>query len=433
MRRIFVALAIAVLLLLVAGAWLLADLNRFRPQAEAALSARAGFEIRIEGDLGWRLLPAPALSATSVAAADGSWRAERVSVQLMHESVALDGVMSRAAAFADLGIKGLSAKAAADDGTLRIGLQAAEILGGWGRADIGLPADAQSSEWTLDLQIDELRAAALEPWLGPQVRWQGALDFGCQLRLAEGGERFESVATAGGSSASLAAGLSGECRLAGGEGRIQAPALNKLLAAAARLAGDFREAGASALDYHGLRAAWTLAGTKHSLQANLDNLTLTGEGEYSYLEDNLDFMAKLTLEESAVPRMNAAEQAAAGQSAGAAGVDPAGQADGRALRSLERRESVASSDAPPRGLLPVSPALVGLPIPVRCRGSIQAPRCGLDVGAFAAQLAAMARAGEGSPQARQLEAVIEGAVPPKYRKAAVSLLKLLAEGREEDG
>ena len=524
MLRISTALAVFVLLLLVAGAWLLADLNRFRPQAEAALGARIGSGIRIEGDLGWRLLPAPALTAASIAAADGSWWVERGSLQLLEWGVALDGVGLRAAAFADLGIKKLGAQFAAGDGAPRIGLRAEEILGGSGWADIGVPGGSRPGEWTLELQTEGLRAAALKPWFGPQVRWEGALNLGCQLRLAEGGKHHSataraagdlgvsptraspssnrapaaatvaegaSVASASGQGtaiaattapvtaesssfeqagravvdlrrrlagkngwAALAADLSGQCRLAGKAGRIQAPALNKLLAAAARLAGDFREAGAAALDYRQLRGEWTIAGSKHGIQASLDNLTVTAEGEYFHVEDILDFSARLTLADPGEQRADAAELdasrqtaipaledaaaartgIAAGRRRGQASQAVAGAAGQSGEGSLANPAGQASSASPasPRGLLAINPVLVGLPIPVRCRGAIRSPRCGLDVGAFAAQLAAMAQAGEGSAQARQLEAVIEGAVPPKYRKAAASLLKLLAQGHGED-
>ena len=412
MRKVLIAIALIALLGAVAVAWLLADMNRIRPQAEAYLSARVGMAVEIRGDLGWRLLPVPLLTATSLAAADQSWRVRQASLRVMDGRIALQGLEFAALAFRDLAIKDLHATVAAGDGGLRIGLQAGEVLGGTGQADIALGAGTQPLTWTLDFQTQGLQGAALASWLGPRMRWAGAFDFGCQLRLGGGGSQLAAeVGAAQGASATaagqpwidlrkrlgdgdvgaiLASGLSGECRLVGGAGRIDSPAVDGLFAAAARLAGDFRDVAGLALDYRELTGTWRISGTKHRIQADLDNLAVRAQGEYDYLADNLDLLVQLVIEK---PPAEASHWS------------------GRA----------------------VSAALLGLPVPVRCRGSIQSPRCGLDVGALAAQLADLARAEEGSREARQVEAIIDGIAPPKYRKAVASLLKLLAENHEEDG
>ena len=74
MRKAALGIGIIALLALAAGAWLLIDPNRFRPQVEALIAEQAGLDLEVRGDLDWQLLPTPAVTAQHIQTVGGEWR-----------------------------------------------------------------------------------------------------------------------------------------------------------------------------------------------------------------------------------------------------------------------------------------------------------------------------------------------------------------------
>ena len=420
MRKVVLSVGMVLLLALAAGAWLLADLNRFRPQAEAWVVEETGLAIEIGGDLGWRLVPAPTVSAAAVRAADRGWRvdewhyspvSDHHSVRgLQFEAPGADGrcdleFASRRGAstrpqakapgivpvqallrfngngscrgvrlsFADQRFEDLTAKFDVAKGVASLGLQAPNVFGGTASALIEVDANAEPLDWTVRFNADRLQAQRLEPWLNEAVEWDEDAD------IAYAGE-FQ---LQGNSVADLASSIIGESRLRGGPGRMGAPFLDQIKKAASPFARGNGKAAPGPVQYQSLAGTWSIKGATQRLSIELDNLALTAKGEYHFDEDRLDLAAKVAIEEGT------------GDSAFAA-----------------------------------SPLLTGIRIPLRCTGTLAEPGCELDGKAVRRLLAEAAK--DGSEMQQRVEAIIDEKVPPKQRQAARAVLRLLGGSIEDE-
>ena len=421
MRKVLVALGLLLLLPAAIIAWLAADLNRFRPLIEERFAAQTGEAISIGGDLGWELLPSPALIGADVQSADGAWRVAELRFHpvggrfglrgLRVQTAILEGLCGLEFSFAETaaqpasphgqgqlvpaallsGVQGeggcawlrfvdadqsvgqVKANFTANNGRLSLDLQAPRVLGGAGQAQIDLNFLAEPVAWTVDLKVDGLQGAALEPWLGPQASWRAQADVVGAFQLA------------GNTTVELASSISGNISLQAGEGEMQAPALNRLLASAARLSGIAAAAPPSRLRHQSLVGEWKVQGADQQLRIEMDNLVVEAKGQHHFLPDILDLAATVTL-----------------------------------------------NDDPTLPQLAPNPILVDLPIPLRCKGTLAQPNCALDGPAAGRLLKDLLQGGQGSPQRERLNAVIDGWVPAEHQEAARALLQLLRRGVGED-
>ena len=97
---------------------------------------------------------------------------------------------------------------------------------------------------------------------------------------------------------------------------------------------------------------------------------------------------------------------------------------------MDLRVTVTVDADSPYPSFKVGKTLTGLPLPIRCTGSIAQPQCGADADATRRLVARRAvRQRSGSDEADSTRAIDEK-VPEQYRDAARSLLDLLNEGRQ---
>ena len=411
MRKAALGIGIIALLALAAGTWLATDLNRLAPQVEALIAEQAGLNVEIGGDLGWQLLPAPAVTAALVQADDGRWRADEWRYNPIAESHSVRGFqfeMPGAAGrcdldlapghgtsaspqadvrgivpiqalrqvngvgrcqgvrlrFANQDLEGLTAEFDVTDGIANLGLEAPDVLGGTATARIQVDASTDPLDWTVRFNAVGLKAENLQPRLGEDVQWDAELAYAGQWRAR------------GNSVEEWASSIVGESRLSGGPGELGAPFLDQIKKAASPFARGSGGAAPGPVRYQSLAATWSIEGAAQRLSIALDNLNLVANGEYHFAEDHLDMTAKVTIDE---------------------------EADDAAFEA--------------------NPLLTGIRIPLRCVGTLAEPGCELDSGAVRELLAEAAK--DGSEMQRKVDAIIEEKLPPKQRQAARAVLRLL--------
>ncbi|MYH15390.1 MAG: AsmA family protein [Gammaproteobacteria bacterium] len=418
MRKAALGIGIILLLVLAAGAWLLADLNRFRPQVEALIAEQAGLDIEIGGDLGWRLLPAPAVTAALVRADDGRWQVDEWRYNPILDRHSMQGLQFKTQGaegrcdleltprhntsaspqadvagivpvqalrqvngggrcqgvglhFANQDFEDLAAEFDVADGIASLNLRAPSVFGGTAAARLEVDASADPLEWTVRFNADRLQTQNLQPWLGEAVQWDAEIDYAGEWR------------TQGNSAPELASSIVGESRLTGGPGRIGAPFLDQVKKAASPFARGAGKAAPGPVQYQNLAGTWSIDGAAQRLSIALDNLVLKAEGEYQFAEDRLDITAKVAIEEGA---------------------------DDAAFEA--------------------NPLLTGIPIPLRCAGTLAEPGCELDNDAVRQLLAEATK--DGSEMQRKVDAIIEERLPPKQRQAARAVLRLLGGSIKEE-
>ena len=412
MRKAALGIGCIALLALAAGAWLLTDLNRFRPQVEALIAERTGLGIELGGDLGWRLLPAPAVTAALVQADDGTWQVDDWAYNPILDRHSARGLQFKTQGaqgrcdlefrprhsasaspqagaqwivpihalrqvngsgrcqgvrlhFAKRNLEHLAAEFEVAHGIADIDLQAPGFLGGTAAARIELDASAEPLDWTVRFNADSLQTQRFRPWLGETAQWEAEVEYAGEWR-AQGNSALE-----------LAASIVGQSRLNGGPGRIGAPFLDRIKQAVSPFARGSGRAAPGAVQYQSVTATWSIEGATQRLEFALDNLAVEAAGEYRIAEDRLDITAKVAIEEGAED---------------------------------------AAFDA--------NPLLTGMPIPLRCAGTLAEPGCELDDRAVRQLLAEAAQ--DGSEMQRKLDAIIEEKLPPNQRRAARAVLRLLS-------
>ena len=418
MRKIALSIGIIALLALAAGAWLLTDLNRFRPQVEALIAEQAGLDIEILGDLGWRLLPVPAVTIERVQSVGGEWQVDEwryspirdhhavrgfqyqaegaegrcdlefrprhststapqatapglVPVQALHQVNGSGRCGEVHLRFGEQRFEDLTVEFEVVDGTARLDLQAPSVYGGIASARIEADAGAEPVDWNLRFNADRLRAQDLQPWLTEAVVWEAELAYEGEFQMQ------------GNSVPELAASIVGESRLDGGPGRLGAPFLDQVKKAASPFARGAGKAAPGPVRYQSLAGTWSIKGAAQRLDVSLDNLVLKAKGNYHLADDRLDMTAKVAIGEGA-------EDAA----------------------------------------FEANPLLTGIGIPLRCAGTLAEPACALDDDAVRQLLAEAAK--DGSEMQRKVDAIIEEKVPPKQRQAARAVLRLLGGSIRED-
>ncbi len=244
-----------------------------------------------------------------------------------------------------------------------VSVDAPEFLGGKAQLEVVVQADASPVTWDVRPALNGVDSRRLAAWMGGGSVIAAAVDYGGEIRMA------------GNTREALAASIDANTRFSTGPGAIDGSGLAAPLAEVSTLlnSGGPALAVPATLAYENLSGAWLVDGERHTLEIALDSLRLEANGDYLIAKDKLDLRGA---------------------------IDPG--------ESIERWG------------LRLPPALAGVPIHFRCRGSAADPRCRPD----AKRTLLGAGAAEGSAVARGL---IDAHVPEEYRAAARSLLDSLED------
>jgi hypothetical protein len=190
----------------------------------------------------------------------------------------------------------------------------------------------------------------------------------------------------GNTAESLVASMAGGAKIDGGQGQIDIGMLKSAVMGIAQLAGKSEDVmnWPDRLSYTRLTGDWGVKGTQQTLNFVLDNIDLKGTGEVNVLTEALDMALSFTVTKDA---------------------------------TLD--------------ILKVDEALYDVPIPIRCKGTLSTPDCGLDKAATQTVLRNIAAAKANRQVDRKIDEALEDKVPEEYREDAKKLLDGIF-GRKKD-
>jgi hypothetical protein len=253
-----------------------------------------------------------------------------------------------------------------------------DALGGSVKATAAIDTTRRTPQWRIKTDADALQAQALMDMIAPTLKWVAPLLAGGELTMQ------------GNTPEALVNSMSGELSFDSSEGLIDIAVIKEAVSGIAALAGQSETLAGwpEQLSYLKLDGSWKPKGTRQSLRFALDNVKLTGDGIVNPLTGELDLASAIT---------------------------------------IDRHPSL---DA-----LPVNDALYGLPIPIRCTGTLEEPSCGLDRAGAQKALAGLAAGKARDKVNEELSDVIDDKVPEEYRDTAREALKGLGGlfgGKKDD-
>jgi AsmA protein len=248
-----------------------------------------------------------------------------------------------------------------------------DFFGGSAVTHIKVDTRDTAPQWHVVPKLTNVDSTALLAWLEKPYDWVAVFLAGGELAM-EGNTPRELTNT-----------LSGHTTFDGGKGTLDITEIKRQALALAAIAGgtELVNAWPEHLKYQRLTGTWNTSGAAQDLDIVLDNLSLKAIGKLDALADDMDLTVTVTV-----------------------------------------------NDDPKYKSFKVSPLLTGLPVPVRCRGSLDAPKCGADE-AGTRKLLAQALSGSNPEMKKKLDQAIDEKVPAEYRDAARSLLELLNKGAQQ--
>ena len=280
---------------------------------------------------------------------------------------------------ANVGIKAVN-----KGGLSNINVNVPEFFDGTATVDVDINASRHSPRWKVKPDVSGADTQAVMAWLEQNLKWAAPLLFNGEFTMI------------GNTPNDLIGSVSGRAKFDGGTGKIDISAIkssaetlaNLAATAGANVLPELQEAigkvaaWPAELDYSKLAGNWKINGSQQTFDFALDNLAIEASGIADALTDKLDMSAELTFLS-----------------------DP----------------DLHSFDMPA--------ALQGVPIPVRCVGTMAEPDCGLDRNATQKIVAGVLRGSAGS----KIQDAIADKVPEKYQDAANDLLKgLFGSGKKKD-
>jgi len=346
------------------------DANVLKPALERIIEARTGTPVSIEGALQWQWRPSVAVTATQLNAAHRGhdWTIARIRLQLDAGALLRGPGRWRADGF-ELSGPVTFVPHATDElapDTSAAGQCAVELTSTQQAQNPG-PASA-----------DDLMAAALFE----NFDWQAD----CVIdSLRYRGQHFNQVQVSLSNADAADTRPFHSADFSGGTGEIDIAAIKPQLQAMARLLNDEDRLATwpDIWHYQRLNGRWEIDGQRHDLAFTLDNLAVAARGTYAPDRQQLDIMAELTF-----------------------------------------------FDDPELPGFDVNPALHGLPIPIRCRGTIDEPACQLDSKRAQRLALQVLRSDDSGELRRSLDEKIDKDVPEQFRDAARALLDLLGGARQ---
>ena len=251
-------------------------------------------------------------------------------------------------------------------GMIEAALNMPSFFGGTATSDISIDASRDQPLWRITQSLSKVDSEPLMTWLDQRLYWAALL-------LADG--EFE---MRGNTERELVSSIAGRSQFDGGQGTMDITQLKQAVVAIAQLAGGSERINAwpERLNYQRLNGDWLVDGQKHTLDVALDNMELSMTGTYDPFADVMDMHIDLTIQ-----------------------------------------------DNPDLNTFQINSVLMGLAIPVRCKGPSASPTCRADQAGVQALITDALTAEAGSEASERLEDVIEEQVPEEYQDAARQLLQ----------
>ncbi|MEM7220350.1 MAG: AsmA family protein [Pseudomonadota bacterium] len=286
---------------------------------------------------------------------------------------------------ADLTLEDIAVDVTNRGGLADIEVRVPEFFDGTATIAVDINASRHDPRWKVTPDIAGANTQSVMDWLQQGLSWQAPLLFGGEFTMV------------GNTTEELLGSINGGARFDGGQGRMDISAIKRNAATLAQLAGSAGALGIAELpqlastadkvaawpdelDYSKLVGDWQIDGKRQSMSFSLDNLDISADGTVDTLTDELDMAAKLTFQN-----------------------DP----------------TLHSFDIPD--------ALRGVPIPVRCIGSVSTPDCGLDRNAAQRLIGEVVRKNAGS----KLESLVGDKLGDDAKKALRGLGSLFG-GKKDD-
>ena len=245
-----------------------------------------------------------------------------------------------------------------------------DFFDGSAGAIVDIDASAEPVRWRIEPDLARADSTSLMEFLNQRLRWIAPLAYSGEITMT------------GNTKEELVRSIRGQTTFDGGKGRIDIAQIKQPLLALATLLRDPDRIAAwpDMWTYERLIGDWAINGTNHQLDLAFDNLTANVSGDYDPLTDVLDMDVEFLFE------------------------------DNPGMHSFD-----------------VNEVLVGLPIPLTCKGTLEAPQCGVTQEATQNFIAAVLTSEGGSKAREEIDKVIEEEVPEEYRETARGLLDLLGE------
>ena len=245
-----------------------------------------------------------------------------------------------------------------------------DFFEGTANATLDIDASAEPVQWRIVPDLARADSTSLMEFLNRRMRWIAPLAYSGEITMT------------GNTKEELVRSVRGKTTFDGGEGRIDIAQIKKPLLALATLLRepDRIAAWPDLWTYERLIGDWAINGTNHQLDLAFDNLTAAVNGDYDPLTDALDMDVEFLFEDN--PDMHSFD---------------------------------------------VNPVLVGLPIPMKCTGTLEVPQCGVTQEATQNFIAAVLTSEQGSKARERIDEVIDENVPEEYRETARGLLDILGE------
>jgi AsmA protein len=252
------------------------------------------------------------------------------------------------------------------NGQINAHLRIAEFFGGETDTRIRLDTNAAEPQWHIVPRLSNVQSRSLLDWLDQDLDWVALLLANSELRMR------------GNTTRALFDTMQGGADFNANDGRISIAMLKEQAMAIAAMAGSTErvESWPDRLDYRRLSGDWQVDGQRHQLTMLLDNLRLEARGDLNLLTEALDMRLNLIV-----------------------------------------------TDDPEYSSLRINPRLIGVALPIRCRGQISAPSCRPDQEAVR-DLISTALRDEAEDELRQrLEREVERRGADSTREAAEELLR----------
>jgi len=245
------------------------------------------------------------------------------------------------------------------------------FFGGTATGRLTVDATGAIPQWNVAPKLDHVDSQAFLAWLGNKYDWVARFLAAGEFNM-RGNTRHELIGS-----------LDGHASFDGGQGVINIEEIKKAAQGIADVAGGSKLVNAwpERLKYQRFVGTWDVKGANQSFDVALDNLALKGNGRIDMLADDLDVRATVTVESE-----------------------------------------------PKYQSFKVGSSLMGLPLPIHCKGSLASPKCGADE-ERTRQLVAQALSGENPEMKKRLDKAIDEKVPEQYRDAAKSLLEMLNKNK----
>jgi len=271
-------------------------------------------------------------------------------------------------------LENIGIKAVNTNGLSDIAVKVPDFFDGTAEVDIDINASRHDPRWEINPNLEGANTQAVMAWMEQNLNWAAPLLFNGEFNMT------------GNTTNDLIGSMKGTAKFDGGQGKIDisaikrnAESLSKLASAAgANVLPELQDAVAKVaawpdvLDYSKLVGDWTVNGTQQTMDFALDNLGITANGIVDAVTEKIDMKAELTFND-----------------------DP----------------DLHSFDMPA--------ALQGIPIPLRCTGTMAEPECGLDQGAAQQIVASILRSGAGD----KIGDLLDDKLGDKVPEGAKDLLK----------